>query len=754
MKRIFTTTFFLVLFASVSSLAGQKSWLTLNGSEPQKCIPVIHASSLALSEIEINLPGFFADEIQTPQGNAFSISFPGSAKMLEAGMPDLPQLTFSLAIPGNAEMKAEVISADYSDYSFPVAPSKGNLIRTIDPSSVPYTYGQPYSVDAFYPKDLTMMRDPYILRDFRGQTVVVRPFAYNPVTKILRVYYSIRIKVSATGQTNFINVLNNSNSSNTVDATFASIYKNHFLNSSVLNYTPLYEHGKMLIISDPSLMATMQPFVDWKNKMGQRTEIVDVSTIGTNANDIKTYIDNYYNTNGLTFVLLVGDGPQIEPFPSAHGDSDPSYGFILGNDTYAEVLVGRFSANNATELLTQVQRSLDYEIHPDISGQWYHKAVCIGSDQGPGDDNEYDYEHERNIRTDFMNYFYTDVDELYDGTQGQMDASGDPNAQDLINALNDGRGVVTYTGHGSSASLGTTGFSTNDVSSLDNSNQLPFIWSVACVNGDFRTGTCLAEALLRATSITGESQGAIATLMSTINQSWDPPMDGQDEMVDLLIESYPGNIKHTFGGISANGCMHMNDQYGSAGDPMTATWTLFGDPSLTVRTNTPAALTVTHSFFIDVNQSSFPVACSKDGALVCLSHNNQIITTAWTLLGSSILLPSGLHVGDTLDLVVTAYNAIPYLGKVVVTASTTGIHSITSDLFSVFPNPSNGILRLNLPENGSDISIQVIDAIGKTVLIQNSKQNKFDISSLASGVYSVVVYNKDNVLGSDKIIKK
>ena len=177
MKRNFTTTFFLVLFLSFSALAGQKAWLSLNGSEPQKCIPIIHASSLALSEIEINLPGFFADEKQTPQGTAFSISFPGSATMLEAGMPDLPQLSFSLAIPGNAEMKAEVVSADFSDYSFPVAPSKGNLLRTIDPSSVPYTYGQQYSVDAFYPKDLTMMRDPYILRDYRGQTVVVRPFA-------------------------------------------------------------------------------------------------------------------------------------------------------------------------------------------------------------------------------------------------------------------------------------------------------------------------------------------------------------------------------------------------------------------------------------------------------------------------------------------------------------------------------------------------------------------------------------------------
>ena len=315
MKRNLNATFLLVLSLSVSAFAGQKSWLSLNGLEPEKCVPVIHASSLSLSEIEINLPGFFTDEKQTPLGTAFSISFPGSAKMLEVGMPDLPQLSFSLAIPDNAEMKAEVIASEYSDFNFPIAPSKGNLIRNMNPDLIPYSYSQQYAVDAFYPNELTLMRDPYILRDFRGQTFVVRPFAYNPVTKVLRVYYSIKIKISATGKTSTINVLNHTNPTNTVDPTFASIYKTHFLNSSVLTYTPLNEHGKMLILSDHSLMSSMKPFVDWKNKMGQYTEMVDVATVGSNPNDIKTYIENYYNTNGLTFVLLVGDGPQIEPFP-------------------------------------------------------------------------------------------------------------------------------------------------------------------------------------------------------------------------------------------------------------------------------------------------------------------------------------------------------------------------------------------------------------------------------------------------------
>ena len=56
-------------------------------------------------------------------------------------------------------------------------------------------------------------------------------------------------------------------------------------------------------------------------------------------------------------------------------------------------------------------------------------------------------------------------------------------------------------------------------------------------------------------------------------------MEGQDAINDILSEAYVNNIKRTFGGITMNGCMEMNDAYGLAGVEMTDTWTIFGDPS-------------------------------------------------------------------------------------------------------------------------------------------------------------------------------
>ena len=80
-------------------------------------------------------------------------------------------------------------------------------------------------------------------------------------------------------------------------------------------------------------------------------------------------------------------------------------------------------------------------------------------------------------------------------------------------------------------------------------------------------------------------------------------MDAQDEMVALLTDSYANNIKRTFGGISFNGCMHMNDEYGSTGEAMTDTWNCFGDPSLKLRTNTPQPIAAQHEATLFIGDS-------------------------------------------------------------------------------------------------------------------------------------------------------
>ena len=517
-----------------------------------------------------------------------------------------------------------------------------------------------YKRDEFFPLNTTSLRKPYLVRDYRGQSVLINPFAYNPVTKVLRVYYDITIQITEDGVSN-INTSSEAAPA-TIDANFKSLYQRHFLNyqATTQRYTPVEEQGKMLIIAYGDFMDGMDDYLDWKTKTGTEVEMVDVATIG-NAAAIKNYIADYYNENGLTFVLLVGDAEQVPSSTVAGNDSDVDYSYVVGNDHYPDLFVGRFSAENTTHVATMVQRTIDYERYPETGlASWYNDVIGIASDQGPGDDDEMDWEHIRNIYSNKLDPFtYEYGYELFDGSQGGEDASGNPSPSQVAEAINNGATIINYTGHGSTTSWGTSGFSNNDINNLTNSGKLPFIFSVACVNGNFVGSTCFGEAWTRAED-NGEPTGAIATIMSTINQSWNPPMRGQDIMNDILCELEDGNIKRTFGGVTMNGCMGMNDAYGSDGDVMTDTWTIFGDPSVMVRTAIPQTMTVDHPATVFLGATTFAVTCDAEGGLAVLSMDGEIIGSATVEGGSATIVFMPLNNLGVMDLVITAFNYVPY----------------------------------------------------------------------------------------------
>ncbi len=515
--------------------------------------------------------------VKTPKGKAVELVAPNTGKILKEGAPGLLKLAASVLIPDSSEMKLEVIGSKFIDIkNVKIAPSKGNLTRDINPEDVPYVYGREYQTNAFYPGgELANFRKPHIIRDFRGQTVIVYPFQYNPVTRVLRIYTRVGVRISDTGRMGK-NILVRPRVLRTIDSEFNKIYSRHFVNFSQVQsrYTPLPDDiGNMLIVSYSAFMSEMSDFVSWKESYGYNVDLVDYATIGSSS-ALKTYVANYYNTNGLTFLLLVGDGPQIPPSTTPYGDSDNNYGYIVGNDSYLDIFVGRFSAETVAHVTTQVDRSIWYERDLLASETWFRHAIGMGSIYGPGHNGEYDWEHIDLLLADLAAYGYT--------THTNHQSGG--STANLANLINAGAGCMWYCGHGSTTCWANGWYFCNaDVDALVNDYKLPFIVSVACVVGDFRNNTCFCEAWLRATNNSnGNPTGAVAHAGSTINQSWNPPMDAQDEVVDLLVsETGP---KRTFGGIFANGLFKMIDINGSAGVSMADTWTCFGDASIQLRT--------------------------------------------------------------------------------------------------------------------------------------------------------------------------
>jgi hypothetical protein len=649
-----------VFFANVATTFAQST------GKKQTVVSLLSDDGLKTT-ISFEAGSMMQKKVMTSIGEAVIIKTDEGTSILKQGYPDLPKLTASIIIPDQKDMEVTVVSSSYTDYeNVLVAPSKGSISRTIDPSTIPFTYAPVYGENNFWPEKLAELRDPYILRDYRGQTVVVYPYQYNPVTKTLRVYTNITLSVTPKTNGTGINSLVRIKPLEKVASEFGSIYSNQFLNySNGSRYVPLGEEGNMLIISYGTFMSAMQPFVDWKTQKGIRTEIVDVATIGNTNTAIKDYVTEYYNTKGLTFLLLVGDDAQVRASETDAGDSDNEYAYILGNDHYLEFFVGRFSAENEEDVATQVTRSISYEKTPLVDS-YYANGVGIASDQGPGDDGEWDWEHENNIRTQLVNYNYNEIYELFDGTHtgAANDESGNPNDNDLAELVNAGAGIVNYTGHGGTTSISTTGFSTSDVDSkLTNTEKWPFLWIVGCQVGNFTGSTCFGETWARA-SYAGQPAGGIASFMSTINQWWNEPMEGQDEMNNILTESETDNIKRTFAGISVNGCFSMNDEYGDTGYEMTDTWTIFGDPSLVVRTALPSDMAVSHDPVIYLGTSQFNVECDAENATACLTQNGEILGTATVSGGYATLEFDPIASTDDITLTITGYNKIPYISDI------------------------------------------------------------------------------------------
>ena len=617
----------------------QASWFDLGG---ESVATRLLQSSEQCNVLEITVGGFTADPVEIGSDTYYEIRLPGESICHERGLPALPDVRRSLIIPGDRGIALRVLSAEYRDFpDLPVAPSKGPLPRSIDPATVPYEFDAFYTGAGAYPAERAELHDPYILRDFRGIVLDANVFQYFPATRTLRVYTKMIVEVTADGPA--------APSGQVLDPQFTRLYERHFLNFARQRYDPILEDGSLLIISYDAFRSAIEPLYQWKLQKGIPTRLVNVSEVGTTAEEIKDYVRNEYQSSDLAYVLLVGDAAQVPTFVhsdgSFEGGADPCYATVAGDDSYPDLFVGRFSAETTAEVMTQVARTIAYERDPTPDASWIQYGTGIASDQGPGHNGEYDNEHMEYIRQDLLAYGYVEVDSFYA-----------PLAEPwmVAEALDQGRGLVDYCGHGSTIGWHTSGFDTSRVNDLINVGRLPVICSVACRVGKFDNWTCFAEVWLRATH-EGQPTGAAAVYMSSLPQDWAAPMTAQDEAVDLLI----ADARRTIGGLWFSGACRMIDDHGLTGIETFLTWNIFGDPSLAMRRKTPAQLTVAHVDTLYLEQSEYAVSVAGVPQARCTLYADGVVYgTALTDEFGQATIPLESPPQGPVDmlLTVTAYN--------------------------------------------------------------------------------------------------
>jgi hypothetical protein len=733
----------LTLLLSLSTRAGE--WTDLNQSAEPITVQVLQSDGNGTT-VHYSINRFLSGEVMI-SGKAYALleKLRGESTIEEPGKPRLPRVNRSIIIPDNGVMEARILTSDYVEIpDIDIAPSKGHLTRDVNPESIPYTFGNVYSQDAFFPGKIAELGEPYIMRDFRGVVVQLNAFQYNPAKRILRIYTDVTIEVKRFAPDGK-NVFVRQKALQKMDPQFAKIYRRHFINFNPLDYPVCYETGGLLVICYDAFMSDVQPLVDWKNQKGLPTTMVPVSQVGSTTTQILSYIQNYYNLNDLCYVLLVGDQAQVPSFTSG---SDPVYSLLGGSgDWYPDIFVGRFSAENVAQVQTQVERTLNYEKFPNPNSNWYARGLGHADLDGPCNPEPTDAQHLTVIARKLLHWNYSMVDSVYMnwGTTSM-----------IIRKLNNGCSIWNQAGHGSVTSIGPPNFTTSNVSSLVNDNMLPHVTTVACQPGNFQSYTCLAEVCMRAFNhTTGEPTGTIGCYMSKISQTWFPPYDMQDEGVNLLC----AESMVTLGGYCFNGSGRMIDNFGSQGESEFRAWNLFGDPSLYVRSMRPYPLAVACDSSIQVGATSFAVAVTSPWgpqaeAMVC-GMNEEIYATALTdSTGQAILTfnPAPTQTG-TFTLTVTTSNSLPNIREIDILSdgSSSALPNgknvaISPDEFGVVkirPNPFNArtVASYELPV-ASHVTLKVYDTCQREVATlangwreAGTHEVAFDGSDLPSGVY-------------------
>ncbi|MDO8366936.1 MAG: C25 family cysteine peptidase [Saprospiraceae bacterium] len=641
--------------------------------------------------LSLHISGIDKTSVTTPQGEAFSIGMEDGTPLLQEGNPDLPKFATSLMIPNTGNMAVEIIASDFQDYpNIAVAPSKGNLLRKVDPATVPFSYSTQYEHDAFFPGQLADLQQPFVMRDLRGQALWIYPVQYNPVSKVLRVYSSITLRVYHTGGQGENEA--SPNRERNISQPFQQLYQKLFLNYDkqfLSNNRNGEEPEQMLVIAQDALIPALEPYIAWKRQMGIHTTVVPSSEVGADPAVMYNFVKDYYTAHNISYLLLVGDEYALTPMvrPGSNYSCDNCLGYMEGEDHYPEVFVGRFHAANVEELNIMINRNLDYEKTPlgDTLSNWCGTGMASASNegQGIGDDNQADYEQGNEWKSKHLTDGFERYWEFYDGNHEAIsptpgdetaDKPGNPVNSQLVAVMNDpGISIYNYTGHGWEQGLASGNFNTDAVKNLRNVHRYPIVIAVACCTGNFTNnagGDCLGEAMQRAGNLaTGEAWGGIAGFYSSDFQSWAPPMEGQDGMNQYLLDADGVTLDPNIGAMATYGNALMIAAYGQGGIDMADTWNPFCDPTTVPRTALPLTLTANHATGAIIGTNSLEVACAVEGALISLYWQGQTLAVGTVSGGIALLqFPALDNVGD-MTVTATHFNHTPYQGNVVVTPS-------------------------------------------------------------------------------------
>ncbi len=359
-----------------------------------------------------------------------------------------------------------------------------------------------------------------------------------------------------------------------------------------------YQRGDFLIIGvdEVFLNPYMELFRVFKEQQGFRVTMAAQSETGTTATDIRNFIADFYASNSLEYVLLIGDVDGAYRLPAfSYGPendvSDLPYVLIEGgaDDYYPEAFIGRWPVDTIQELAKLISRTMAYAQTPDVASGYLERALVTAGN----------YADTGTILTPVWTSIWLH-DELVDYGYAQVDTVYFPpttGPEDILATWNNGVGIVNYRGWGDAHGWHFPQFHVGDFdgNALNNGNKLPIVFSFVCGTGKFDSSIdpSFCEAILTQGSINVPA-GAVAVVApsdlhtrtkfnNALNAKlWDALIEGHVyELGPALLAAKFGFIQEFVNELGPGEMAEFYyHTYNIMGDPSLPVWLLNPEPIL------------------------------------------------------------------------------------------------------------------------------------------------------------------------------
>jgi hypothetical protein len=611
-------------------------------------------------DVRFNLPDYSIKDIAVEGTNYQKIEIRGAGSLVEQGLPDLPQLSTTIAIPVQGSVSLEVLNATQRVLMgvnpYPVQDAR------LPESSRAFSKNESfYSSNQVYPQHDVVFSEPMILREMRIISISVSPFEFDAATSELRVRESIDIRVNFSPEPG-LNEL--PFAPQTLSAAFAKTYESMILNFAdyrdlvVANTPPRYLiiHGNT---TDAAFLASLNFYATWKRQKGADVDIATTAanSAGSSTSSIQTYIRNRYNNPATRpdFVILIGDTSgsyAIPAFINNSGGTDYPYTHMNTGDLLGDLFIGRISVENLNQFLVVLDKIYLYERDMDLdSADWMNHMLLVGDNQPSGISTMYiskyikEMAQEVNPDNTFTEMYGPDFNSFVSGINA---------------AFNQGISFYSFRGY--------IDFSPPTESALFNGFKLPHAVIITCSTGNYWSGLAETEQLIRygTTASLKGSVTAIGMSTSSTHTTFNNVLHGG------IFEGIYTRGMRTMGEAALHGKLYMNEMFGVS-SPLNAEkfahWcNLMGDPTMEVYVGIPDSFQIQTDASIPLGLSLLDVEVTDsvnqpvEGASVVLSLGFEILSRGYTDSEGHVILvlPAGMTAGDAV-ITISKHNFKPLL---------------------------------------------------------------------------------------------